>query len=154
MAIFALDQVSKGLVAAALDVGQSFPEDGWVKITHVTNTGAAFGLFRGQSAMLTFTAGIAIVALLFYFSQPGHRRSLFQLALALLLGGAAGNLTDRLRLGYVVDFIDLPRWPEFNIADSSIVIGITLLALLLALGDRAGAAPPRPTGPAAPSSGE
>jgi len=134
LAIFALDQVTKGLVAAGLEVGESFPREGLVKLTHVTNTGAAFGILRDQSAFLTFTGVLALAVLFLYLWHPGQRRPLFQVALALLLGGAAGNLADRLRLGYVIDFIDLPRWPAFNIADSAIVTGIALLALLLALG--------------------
>ncbi|HEU0074609.1 MAG TPA: signal peptidase II [Dehalococcoidia bacterium] len=126
--VFALDQLTKAAVRDWLAVGESWPSDGWlVKITHVTNTGAAFGILQNAGLFLTITAVIAIGAILFYYLYPPFEHGLLRVAMGLLLGGAAGNLVDRVRLGHVTDFIDFPRYPEFNVADSSIVIGLFVL---------------------------
>jgi signal peptidase II len=108
-----------------------------LQITHVTNTGAAFGLFRGWSQVFIGVAVIVIVALIWYYLQLPDGQWLLHVALGLQLGGATGNLTDRLRFsGSVLDFVDLNfwplrRWPVFNVADSSIVVGVALLTLLM-----------------------
>jgi signal peptidase II len=128
-AIVLFDQLTKAVVRANLAVGESWPDEDWlVKFTHVTNTGAAFGILQGQGLFLIVTAVIAIAAIVFYFAYPPFEHGLLRLALALQLGGAAGNLTDRIRYGHVTDFIDFPRYPEFNVADSSIVIGLAVIA--------------------------
>jgi signal peptidase II len=127
--VFALDQVTKALIRDWLAVGESWPSDGWlVKITHVTNTGAAFGILQNAGLFLTITAVIAIGAIVVYYLYPPLEHGLLRVAMGLLLGGAAGNLTDRLRFGHVTDFIDFPHYPEFNVADSSIVIGLFVIA--------------------------
>ena len=127
-AVFALDQVTKALIRNWLAVGESWPSDGWlVKITHVTNTGAAFGILQDAGFFLTVTAFIAIGAIVFYYLYPPLEHGLLRVAMGLLLGGAAGNLVDRLHQGHVTDFIDFPRYPEFNVADSSIVIGLIVV---------------------------
>ncbi len=127
--VFALDQVTKALIRDWLAVGESWPSDGWlIKITHVTNTGAAFGMLQDAGVFLTITAVIAIGAIVFYYLYPPMEHGLLRVAMGLLLGGAAGNLADRLRFGHVTDFIDFPRYPEFNVADSSIVIGLFVIA--------------------------
>ena len=136
-AVFAFDQVTKAFVRDALAPGESWPSDGWlVKITHVTNTGAAFGILQGQGLFLTVTAVLAIGAIFFYYAFPPLEHGLLRLALALQLGGAAGNLLDRLRFGEVTDFIDFPRYPEFNVADSSITIGLAVIIGFLLLSER------------------
>jgi signal peptidase II len=134
------DQVTKYLVRANLRPGQSLPLVRWLtpvlQITYVTNTGAAFGLFPGWSQILIPVAVIVVAALVWYYFQLPDGQLLMHVALGLQLGGASGNLIDRLRFGgSVVDFIDLNfwplrRWPVFNVADSSIVVGVTLLTLL------------------------
>ncbi len=126
------DQLSKIWIRSNLDVGQSLPETGPFRLTHIYNTGAAFGLFQDQSFSLTIVALIGIVAvLLFVFIVPRRFPSLDTklgiLALGLVFGGTIGNLVDRLRFGYVTDFIDISIWPAFNIADSAITVGIILL---------------------------
>jgi signal peptidase II len=136
-----LDQLSKYFVVARLAEGQSWEVAPWLapifSITHVTNTGAAFGLFRGGSDFFVIIAAIVIVAILVYYRQLPDGQWLMRVALGLQLGGAIGNnLLDRLRQGFVIDFIDLNfwplhDWPVFNLADSSIVAGVTLLALLM-----------------------
>lgn len=150
--VFALDQLSKHLVQRYLELGESFPKEGILRLTHVTNAGGAFGLFPNQALFLTGASimGIAVL-LLFYRSHPWPGR-LVRLSLGLQLGGAAGNLADRLRLGEVVDFVDVGAWPVFNLADASIVIGIILLARLVLFSERWGPAlplalpPPQDTG--------
>jgi signal peptidase II len=111
-------------------------------LTYVTNTGAAFGILRDQVLLL---AGIALVviAATVYIERRGPPTGLWiRVALGLQLGGALGNLMDRLRLGYVVDFIDLRWWPVFNLADSAIVIGVAMIvASMIFAGSRSSRAP-------------
>lgn len=130
--VVAADQLSKIWVRTNLVPGASIPKTGWFRLTHLSNTGAAFGLFQDQSFALTIfvLASLAILLLLTLFPRhlfPFLRERRNRLALSLVLGGTVGNLIDRLTLGYVTDFIDLGVWPAFNIADSTIVVGITLL---------------------------
>ena len=130
------DQLSKSWIRSNLAVGESMPETGFLRLAHVQNTGAAFGLFKDQALPLTIVAFIGIAVLLFFVLFM-HRRFPFlatmpaKLVLGLSLGGTVGNLIDRLRYGYVTDFIAIGRWPAFNIADSSVVVGTILIAYLL-----------------------
>jgi signal peptidase II len=126
--VLVLDQFSKYLVRELLPFGYSFPETGFFRFTHAHNTGSAFGLFQGQNTPLIFVSFIGIIILtLIYRSQPRPSNWL-RLSLGLQLGGAFGNLLDRLMLGFVTDFIDIGPWPVFNLADASIVTGLVLLA--------------------------
>ncbi len=130
-----------------LGEGQSWDIAPWLapifRFTHVTNTGAAFGLFPGGGDFFTALAAIVIVAIITYYWHLPDGQWLVRVALGLQLGGAIGNLVDRLRQGFVVDFIDLNfwplhNWPVFNLADSSIVAGVVLLALLMIWEERRG----------------
>ncbi len=127
----AIDQFSKYLVRAHLEWGQSIPEDGPLRLTYTTNTGGAFGLFANQTFLLALAAVIAIAVIVLYlrYLPPGSR--LLKIGLGLELGGAIGNLIDRVRLGEVTDFIDVGAWPVFNVADSAIVVGTILIAYSL-----------------------
>ncbi|MFC2056591.1 signal peptidase II [Chloroflexota bacterium] len=130
--VVAADQFSKIWIRSNLDVGQSLPETGLFRLTHIYNTGAAFGLFQDQSFSLAIVAFIGIVVVpLFVFLAPHHfpflDTKLGKLALGLVFGGTIGNLVDRLRFGYVTDFIDIGIWPTFNIADSTVTVGVILL---------------------------
>jgi signal peptidase II len=141
--VVAADQLSKIWVRSHLTVGQSLPETGWLRLTHVHNTGAAFGLFQGQSFPLTVIGLLGISALLlyalvFYRRFPLLDNTLGKVALGLVLGGTIGNLIDRLRLGYITDFIDFGFWPAFNVADSSIVVGVIIFAYSLLFVARTG----------------
>ena len=134
--IVVADQLSKIWIRTNLAVGQSLPEVGFPRLTHVTNTGAAFGLFHGQTFPLTIVGLVGVAALLFYAvflyrRFPFLDNRLAWVGLGLVLGGAAGNLIDRLRLGYITDFIDFGFWPAFNLADSAIVVGVIILAYSL-----------------------
>jgi len=138
--VLALDQLTKHVVRATLEQGEAFPE-GWpVRFVHVTNTGAAFGILQEQNAFLVITTVIGVGAILLYYWYPPFEHAIMTAAVGMLLGGAIGNLSDRLRLGEVTDFIDFPHYPAFNVADSSIVVGVAVLVILFLLG-RPGAAP-------------
>ncbi len=138
----ALDIFTKHMVASNLTYADRIPMiEGFFYLTHVRNTGAAFGLFQNAPAAirLTFFIGvsaIAIAIIIQFFRKlaPGDRLS--ALALGLILGGAVGNLIDRIRLGEVIDFLHFVLWggyvwPDFNLADSWIVVGVGLLVLEL-----------------------
>jgi signal peptidase II len=134
--VIALDQLTKVLVRHNLVLGESWPNDRWlVKITHVTNSGAAFGILQGQGAFLTVTAFFGMAAIVFYYAFPPLEHGLLRAALGLQLGGAIGNLIDRLRFGEVTDFIQFPHYPAFNIADSSISIGLIVIVAFFALSE-------------------
>ena len=134
--VVAADQLSKIWIRANLAMGESVPETGLFRLTHVQNTGASFGLFQGQSFSLTIVAFIGIAVILFvvlFISRqfPFLDNRLGKTALGLVLGGAVGNLIDRLRSGYVTDFIDIGIWPSFNVADSAITVGVIMFAYSL-----------------------
>lgn len=134
--VFALDQLTKGIVRATLAPGQSIPQDGWFRFTHVTNTGAAFGLFPDQSFVLLITTLVGVAAIVMYYLYPPVNTPFLTISLGLQLGGAMGNLLDRVLLGHVTDFLDFRIWPVFNLADSAIVVGVIVLAGFLLLADR------------------
>ena len=130
------DQFSKLGIRSNLAIGESLFEVGFFRLTRVHNTGAVFGLFQGQSFLLTIIALVGVAALLLY-ALFFHRKPPFlgsrpgKLGLGLVLGGTVGNLIDRIYLGYVTDFIAVSIWPVFNIADSAIVVGTIILAYSL-----------------------
>lgn len=147
VSVLIADQTTKHLVRTWLTVGQSWDIAPWLapifRITHVTNTGVAFGLFQNLNVNGLFSVVNIIVSvlILFYHHQlpDGHRP--LRLVLGLALGGALGNLTDRLLHGSVVDFIGFNFWPlrnfpVSNLSDVSIVTGVTLLMLMLLLEER------------------
>ncbi len=130
--VFALDQATKFLVV------QNIPLYGFwsvspnlarlFRFTFITNTGAAFGMFPQLGRVFELVAVLVIVGIFFFFHHLPTENLWVRLSLGLALGGAGGNLLDRLVYGYVVDFIDIGFWPIFNVADFSIVIGVTILA--------------------------
>ncbi len=131
--ILIADQLSKTWIRANLHTGQSVFDIGFLRITNIHNTGAAFGLFQHQQLALTLIAcigipAVIIAALLSRRFLPFLDNTLGRVALGLVLGGTIGNLIDRLRFGYVTDFIDFRIWPTFNVADSAITIGIIFIA--------------------------
>lgn len=134
-AVLGVDQLSKHLVRANLRLGESWPADGLFRLTHGTNSGSAFGLFPNQTAILILASVMAIGFLIYFYRRHALPRPLLRFAIGLQLGGALGNLIDRLRVGNVVDFIDLGPWPIFNLADSCIVVGMSLLIASLLFGD-------------------
>ncbi len=98
---------------------------------YLENTGAAFGVLDRQGTFLTVLAGVVVAALLGYYLRSGRTSVLLALSLGLVSGGALGNVIDRVRLGYVVDFVAVGIWPKFNVADSAVTVGVVLLAWVL-----------------------
>ena len=143
--VLAVDQLSKHLVRTRLPVGQPWDAVPWLSpifsFTQVTNTGAAFGLFRKGGDVIRVIATLVVIALILYLRHIPKDQWLMRVALGLQLGGALGNLVDRFVRGRVVDFIDLNfwplhNWPIFNVADSSIVTGTVVLAALMLWDER------------------
>jgi signal peptidase II len=130
IAVVAVDQGTKALVRAHVELGSSDGIFPGLELVHVRNRGVAFGLFAGGGVLLVAIGVASVVALLAYFATHS-RRPLVWLPTGLLLGGAAGNLVDRLRDGYVTDFLHLPLWPSFNLADTCITIGVLSLLYVL-----------------------
>ena len=128
--VFSLDQITKAVIRDNLLLGESFPRDGVVRITHTFNTGSAFGLFPDQTLFLILASFVGIGILLLVYRHHPFPSFPLRLGLGMQLGGAIGNLLDRVRMGHVTDFIDLGFWPVFNLADASIVLGIIILAHL------------------------
>lgn len=127
------DQASKAYVVAHLDLHESWMPLDFIepvfRFTHVHNTGAAFGIFPQGGSIFLVIALVVSAVILYYYHQLPADAWLARLALGLQLGGALGNVIDRVRLGYVVDFFNVEYWPVFNVADSCIVIGVLLLGL-------------------------
>jgi len=127
------DQLSKSWIRSNLATGQSLPEGGFFFLTYICNTGAVFGLFRDHSFPLTIV-GFVGIAIVFVYAFYVCRRFSFlnnglsKAALGSILGGTIGNLIDRLRFGYITDFIGVGIWPPFNVADSSITVGVVVFA--------------------------
>jgi signal peptidase II len=136
--VIAADQLSKLWVRNHLAVDQSVPATGFFRLTHAQNTGAAFSVFFGKSDILAVVSIIGIILILVYVFVI-YRRFPFldtrinKISLALILGGTAGNLIDRIHLGHVTDFIQIAPWPVFNVADSSTVVGVIIFALSILL---------------------
>ncbi len=129
--VLAADQASKAAIRQYLAESGSSSVPilrGLVRLSYVENRGSAFGLFQNQT-LFFIVIGILVVAGILVGQRfvPSHRTAL-ALCLGLQLGGASGNLLDRIRDGYVFDFIDLTWWPVFNVADSAIVVGVFVLA--------------------------
>ncbi|MBH66622.1 MAG: signal peptidase II [Chloroflexi bacterium] len=122
-----LDQLTKWIVIETLAVGESWPETGLLRFTHAWNTGTAFSLFQGQGDILTWVSLGAVGVLTWIYRSLESRSWVLKVAFGMQFGGAIGNIIDRIRLGHVTDFLDVGWWPVFNIADSSIVVGIGLM---------------------------
>lgn len=138
-AVVGLDQLTKAIVDRLIGLHESRPiVEGLVSLTYVRNRGAAFGLLSEanipyQSILFSIVSLLALGAIVSYAMKLPPESRLPQAALTLVMGGAVGNLIDRARLGYVIDFIDVfwgsHHWPAFNAADSAISVGVTLLIL-------------------------
>ena len=129
LAALAADQVTKAIITSNLNRGESWPDDGFVRVTYARNTGTAFGLFRDQGFTLTIISLVAVAGMIYFFRGTAVKSWPIRLSIGIMLAGAVGNLTDRIRLGFVVDFIDIGAWPIFNLADSYITTGIAILVV-------------------------
>jgi len=130
------DQLTKQVVGRTLGLGESVDIVGPFTIHHVQNSGIAFGLFGSRTSIVIVVTAIAVGAMLIFFARSGRRHPVLPVALGLVLGGSIANLVDRVRLGHVTDFLDLVAWPAFNLADTFIVVGVTILFGALVLADR------------------
>lgn len=138
--LYVADQVTKALVAANLAVGERVDVIGdVVQLWHLRNTGASFSILPGALWLFIPVTIVAIGMVAWFHVQLRDRATWIHLVLGAILAGALGNLTDRLRLGYVVDFVSVGigdlRWPAFNVADPSVVLGILVLVVYLSFGD-------------------
>jgi len=138
--VVVLDQVSKFWIVSSFAMYESLPVvPGFFSLTYLTNTGAAFGMLAGSPTWWrqAFFIGVALVALVvigFMYRRMRSDSAWYQVALAFIAGGAIGNLIDRVRLGSVVDFLDVyvgtHHWPAFNVADSAITVGVAIFLVM------------------------
>ena len=138
--IVILDQWTKNMVRTLIPLGQSWSPWSWlepyVRIVHWQNTGAAFGMFQQFGAVFAVLAFIVAIGILYYFPQVPRKEWAMRLAMAMMLGGAMGNLIDRLTIGTVTDFISVGTFAVFNVADACISVGTALLILAVWLSER------------------
>jgi signal peptidase II len=127
------DQLTKQLVRGSIALGESRHLLPGVTLVHAQNSGVAFSLLTGDGAGVIVVTLVVVAALLTYFARQGERRWMW-LATGMIVGGALGNLVDRVREGVVTDFIKLPGWPAFNLADTAITLGVVTLFLLVGRG--------------------
>ncbi len=133
--VVGLDQLTKFIVRNTIERGESVPE-GWpVRLVYYTNSGAAFGILQGATTLLAITSVLGIGLIVIYIMSPGFARPLMRAGFAFMLGGAIGNLIDRVLRGEVDDFIKFPNFPAFNVADSAINIGVALVIWTLLTDD-------------------
>jgi len=128
LAVLILDQVSKYLVKSHLAEFESIPIILNVfHLTYVNNSGAAFSLLRGRTSFFIIVTLLAMFLAVYFYFRVEKKWVLLRLGIALAIGGALGNLIDRVRFGQVVDFFDFRIWPVFNIADCAVVVGVLLI---------------------------
>ena len=132
LVIVLLDQLTKYAIKQNFQLNHSIPIINKIfHLTYVTNTGSAFGLFKGLNLFFILFSIIVIVVIFYYINKRKENEKTMKFAIGLLLGGTIGNLIDRLVYGAVIDFLDFMIWPVFNIADSAVTISVILLVILL-----------------------
>jgi signal peptidase II len=129
-AVVVADQVTKAIIRSEIKPGERVDVLPGIDLIHTKNTGVAFSMLSGGGPLVVIIALVALAALIAFFLSHLHRR-LVWLPTGLLVGGAAGNLIDRIRLGAVTDFIKLPHWPAFNVADICVTLGVISLLWVL-----------------------
>ena len=138
--ILVLDQWTKSLVLKNIPLNQMWrPEDwpiSWFRFVCVQNTGVAFGMFKDQSTLFTILPFFVSALIIYYYVQIPNPDWALRLALSMQLGGAIGNLIDRLTLGFVVDFVSVGTFPVFNVADACITVGVGILLLDMIIEER------------------
>jgi signal peptidase II len=133
LAVLVADQITKALVDHALSSGETRRLALGLDLVEVHNRGIAFGMLEGRTGLLAALTAIALLAVVVYFVR-NHTLPWLWLPTGLLLGGALGNMVDRVREGFVIDFLDPPLWPAFNIADIAITFGVVALVLTIDAG--------------------
>jgi signal peptidase II len=128
--VFGIDWVSKEAIESSIQPGEEHRFLPGIQLVHTSNPGVAFGLFPKAGVAMTVAVAAIVIALLLIFARRSRSR-LIWLPIGLVIGGALGNVVDRIRHGVVTDFIKLPLgWPPFNLADTAITVGVVLLVLL------------------------
>lgn len=131
------DQLTKWMVARSLYLHESHTLiPGLLSITRIHNTGIAFGMFPHLPGVLTVVTVVSVLVVLYFYLTLENRNTWVTIGCGLILGGAVGNLIDRVRLGHVVDFIYFSFWPAFNVADSAVSVGVALLMIGFFLGEK------------------
>ena len=138
--IIGLDQWSKALVRDQIGLGNEIYPISFLapffRFTYIKNTGAAFGIFQNANTpLLILSILISLVVLWLYFKAE-EEPWIFRISLAMMLGGAIGNMIDRIRFGFVTDFIAVGRFPVFNIADSAVTVGVAILLIAMLIQER------------------
>lgn len=138
--IVAFDQLTKWLIRSNLAFGESWAPWDWLmpyaRLVYWKNTGVAFGMLQGMNFVFIILAAIVSIALIVYFPSVPRRDWLIRLALSMELGGAVGNLLDRIQFGHVIDFISIGNFPVWNVADACITVGVFILLLGIYFQDR------------------
>jgi signal peptidase II len=134
--VLAADQVVKQLVTHSLQRGEVRDLVWFVDLVNTRNSGVAFGQLQDGGVIVSIVIVLALAALLVFFVRNAQR-PLIWLPTGMLLGGALGNIADRVREGAVVDYLKLPHWPAFNVADAAITVGVVILLIVIERGDRA-----------------
>ena len=134
--VLAADQIVKALVTGSLERGEVRDLVWFVDLVNTRNTGVAFGQLQNGGTIVSIVIALALAALLVFFARNAQR-PLVWLPTGMLLGGALGNIVDRVREGAVIDYVKLPHWPAFNVADASITVGVVILLVVIERGDRA-----------------
>lgn len=131
--VVSLDQYTKFLVRSNLGLGEVWSPWDWLspiaRIVYWHNTGAAFGIFQGGGNVFAVLAVVIVLVIIYYFPQVPKDEWALRLAMSMQMGGAIGNLIDRIQIGHVVDFISVGSFPVFNIADASITVGVGILII-------------------------
>ena len=139
LAVILIDQATKLIIRQNLILGQAwlpFPPSEFFRIVYWQNTGAAFGIFQNGNMVLKVLTSAIILFILVYYQTIPYEQKFVRVCLAIMLGGAVGNLIDRFTQGYVLDFIAVGNFPVFNVADSCVTVGVGLLILALLLEDK------------------
>jgi signal peptidase II len=130
--VLLIDQGTKFLVKSSMTIYESIPLiPNIFHLTYIENPGAAFGLLANQRVFFIVATTIILIAVIYFYHQIKEEHLLLRIALGMVVGGAIGNLIDRLRVGTVTDFFDFRIWPVFNVADSAIVVGMIYIAYQL-----------------------
>lgn len=130
-AIVVLDQAAKAVIRQTMNPGQSLPViEGYFNLNHLRNTGAVWGMFPSQNEWLILLSFLVLILIAIFYRWLVDRRLVHRVAMGFMLGGIVGNLIDRVKLGWVTDFLDFhwqaSHWPSFNIADAAICSGVIL----------------------------
>ncbi len=134
--VLAADQLVKKLVVDSLERGEVRDLVWFVDLVNTRNTGVAFGQLQNGGVIVSVVIAVALAGLLVFFVRNAQK-PLVWLPTGMLLGGALGNIVDRIREGAVIDYLKLPHWPAFNVADASITVGVVILLVVIERGDRA-----------------